>query len=65
MTLLETLGIGLPVADEAGRALNAAAKTAHEAGYGAQGVGQGALLARERLAAPLVALLAQEITQYA
>lgn len=64
MTLLETLGIDLTVAYDAGRALNAAAKTAHEAGYGAQWVGQGPRLARERLAAPLVALLAEEIKQY-
>jgi len=54
-----------PIAYDAGKALNAAAKTAHEAGYGAQWAGQGAPLARERQAAQLVALLAQEIKQHA
>jgi nitronate monooxygenase len=54
-----------PVAYDAGKALNAAAKTAHEAGYGAHWAGQGAPLAREQPAAHLVALLAQEIKQHA
>jgi nitronate monooxygenase len=54
-----------PIAYDAGKALNAAAKTAHEAGYGAQWAGQGAPLARERTVAQLVALLAQEIKQHA
>jgi nitronate monooxygenase len=54
-----------PIAYDAGKALNAAAKTAHEAGYGAQWAGQGAPLARERPAAQLVAFLAQEIKQHA
>ena len=48
-----------------GKALNAAAKTAHETGYSAQWAGQSAPLARERSAAQLVALLAQEIKQNA
>jgi nitronate monooxygenase len=54
-----------PIAYDAGKALNAAAKAAHEAGYGAQWAGQGAPLARQRPAATLVALLAQETKQYA
>jgi nitronate monooxygenase len=54
-----------PIAYDAGKALNAAAKTAREAGYGAHWAGQGAPLARERPAAHLVALLAQEIKQHA
>jgi nitronate monooxygenase len=52
-----------PIAYDAGKALNAAAKTAHEAGYGALWAGQGAPLARVRPAAQLVAMLAQEIKQ--
>jgi nitronate monooxygenase len=71
--LFTVLGAGVPprqipaypVAYDAGKALNAAAKTAHEAGYGAQWAGQGAPLARVRPAAQLVALLAQEIKQHA
>jgi nitronate monooxygenase len=54
-----------PIAYDAGKALNAAAKKAHEAGYGAQWAGQGAPLARQRPAPQLVALLAQEIKQHA
>ncbi|HTV98331.1 MAG TPA: nitronate monooxygenase [Steroidobacteraceae bacterium] len=54
-----------PIAYDAGKALNAAARTAHEAAYGAQWAGQGAPLARGRPAAQLVALLAQEIKQHA
>jgi len=53
-----------PIAYDAGKALNAAAKTAHETGYGAQWAGQGAPLVRERPAAELVALLAQETKQH-
>ena len=54
-----------PIAYDAGKALNAAAKTAHEAGYGAQWAGQGAPLARALPAAELVAVLARELAQHA
>jgi nitronate monooxygenase len=54
-----------PIAYDAGKALDAAARAAHEAGYGAQWAGQGAPLARARPAAQLIALLAQEIIQHA
>jgi nitronate monooxygenase len=50
-----------PIAYDAGKALNAAAKGAHESGYGAQWAGQGAPLARELPAAKLVAVLAEEL----
>src|SRR6202021_1029854 len=50
-----------PIAYDAGKALNAAAKAAHEAGYGAQWAGQGAPLARKLPAAQLVASLAEEL----
>jgi nitronate monooxygenase len=50
-----------PITYDAGKALNAAAKAAHEAGYGAQWAGQGAPLARELPAAELVASLAEEL----
>jgi nitronate monooxygenase len=49
-----------PIAYDAGKALNRAAKAAHEAGYGAQWAGQGAPLARELPAAELVSALAEE-----
>jgi nitronate monooxygenase len=49
-----------PIAYDAGKALNSAAKAAHEPGYGAQWAGQGAPLARELPAAELVAALAEE-----
>jgi nitronate monooxygenase len=49
-----------PIAYDAGKALNSAAKSAHEAGYGAQWAGQGAPLARELPAAELVSALAEE-----
>jgi len=49
-----------PIAYDAGKALNSAAKSAHEAGYGAQWAGQGAPLARELPAAELIAALAEE-----
>jgi nitronate monooxygenase len=52
-----------PIAYDAGKALNGAAKAAHEAGYGAQWAGQGAPLARALPAADLVAALAREIRQ--
>jgi nitronate monooxygenase len=50
-----------PIAYDAGKALNAAAKAAHEAGYGAQWAGQGAPLAQALSAAELVAILAEEL----
>ena len=52
---------GYPYAYDAGKALNAAAKAAHEAGYGAQWAGQGAPLARSLPAAELVLALDQEM----
>jgi nitronate monooxygenase len=50
-----------PVAYDAGKALNAAAKAGGEAGYGAQWAGQGAPLARAMPAAALVATIAGEM----
>jgi nitronate monooxygenase len=50
-----------PIAYDAGKALNSAAKAAHEPGYGAQWAGQGAPLARALPAAQLVAALADGI----
>jgi nitronate monooxygenase len=50
-----------PIAYDAGKALNAAAKGAHQSGYGAQWAGQGAPLARQLPAAQLVAALAEEL----
>jgi nitronate monooxygenase len=50
-----------PLAYDAGKALNAAAKTAGEAGFGAQWAGQGAPLARKMPAAMLVAELRSEL----
>jgi nitronate monooxygenase len=50
-----------PIAYDAGKALNAAAKAAGNAGYGAQWAGQGAPLARSMPAAQLVAALASEM----
>lgn len=50
-----------PIAYDAGKALNAAAKAAHESGYGAQWAGQGAPLARALPAAELVRVLAREL----
>jgi nitronate monooxygenase len=50
-----------PIAYDAGKALNAAAKAAHDSRYGAQWAGQGAPLARTLPAADLVAALAREI----
>jgi nitronate monooxygenase len=49
-----------PIAYDAGKALNSAAKAAHEPGYGAQWAGQGAPLVRTLPAAELVATLAEE-----
>ena len=50
-----------PIAYDAGKALNAAAKSAHEPGYGAQWAGQGAPLTRVLPAAELIAVLAEEL----
>lgn len=50
-----------PIAYDAGKALNAAAKAAREFGYGAQWAGQGAPLARALPAAELVRALAREL----
>jgi len=50
-----------PIAYDAGKALNAAAKAAGESGFGAQWAGQGAPLARALPAAELVAALKREM----
>lgn len=50
-----------PVAYDAGKALNAAAKAAGKTGFGPQWAGQGAPLARTLPAAELVAVLAKEM----
>ena len=50
-----------PIAYDAGKALNAAAKAAGESGFGAQWAGQGAPLARALPAAELVAAMAVEM----
>ena len=50
-----------PIAYDAGKALNAAAKAQGEHGYGAQWAGQGAPLARALPAAELIAVLAAEM----
>lgn len=50
-----------PIAYDAGKALNAAAKARGEAGFGAQWAGQGAALARSLPAGELVAVMAQEM----
>lgn len=50
-----------PIAYDAGKTLNAAAKVAGESGFGAQWAGQGAPLARAMPAARLIARLADEI----
>lgn len=50
-----------PMAYDAGKALNAAAKAKGESGYGAQWAGQGAPLARFMPAAELMAALVQEM----
>jgi nitronate monooxygenase len=52
-----------PIAYDAGKALNSAAKAAGEAGFGAQWAGQGACLARKMPAATLVAELRSEMEQ--
>jgi nitronate monooxygenase len=50
-----------PIAYDVGKSLNAAAKAAGEAGYGAQWAGQGAPLARAMPAGKLVATLVDEL----
>jgi nitronate monooxygenase len=52
-----------PIAYDAAKALNAAAKAAGEPGYAAQLAGQGAPLARPLPAAELVAVLAKELQE--
>ncbi len=52
-----------PIAYDAGKALNAAAKAAGEPGFGAHWAGQGAPLARAMPAAALVATLARELDE--
>jgi nitronate monooxygenase len=52
-----------PLAYDAGKALNAAAKIAYETGYGAQWAGQGAPLARCLRAGALALALAAELKQ--
>ncbi|WP_371432764.1 NAD(P)H-dependent flavin oxidoreductase [Novosphingobium sp.] len=52
-----------PIAYDAGKALNTAAKTRGEAGFGAQWAGQGARLARSLPAGKLVHTLAEELRQ--
>lgn len=54
-----------PIAYDAGKALNAAAKAAGESGYGAQWAGQGAPLNRPMPAGRLVELLWQEASRAA
>ncbi|UTS79361.1 NAD(P)H-dependent flavin oxidoreductase [Phaeobacter piscinae] len=51
-----------PIAYDAGKALNAAAKNRDEVGYGAQWAGQGAAQSRAMPTAELVATLARELT---
>ncbi|WP_159977195.1 MULTISPECIES: nitronate monooxygenase family protein [unclassified Novosphingobium] len=53
-----------PIAYDAGKALNAAAKARGEYGFGAQWAGQGAPLARAMPAAQLVEVLRQELAMY-
>lgn len=52
-----------PIAYDAGKALNVAAKAAGEGGFGAHWAGQGAPLGRTMPAADLIALLWREATQ--
>ncbi len=52
-----------PIAYDAGKALNAAAKAAGEHGFGAQWAGQGAPMARPMQAAQLVAALEAELRE--
>jgi nitronate monooxygenase len=54
---------GYPMAYDAGKALNAAAKAAGDGGFGAQWAGQGAPLSRPMPAAELVAVLRRELLE--
>ncbi|PNQ01424.1 nitronate monooxygenase family protein [Sphingobium sp. SA916] len=54
-----------PIAYDAGKALNAAAKAKGEGGFGAQWAGQGAPLARALPVAELISLLAREMQESA
>lgn len=54
---------GYPVAYDAGKALNAAARARGEYGFGAQWAGQGAPLSRPMPAARLVELLSRELAE--
>ncbi len=54
-----------PIAYDAGKTLNAAAKAKGEGGFGAQWAGQGAPLARALPAAELISLLAREMRESA
>ncbi len=54
-----------PIAYDAGKALNTAAKVSGEGGYGAQWAGQGAPLARFMPAADLIAQLQLEMAETA
>ena len=53
-----------PIAYDAGKALNAAAKTGGDSTYGAQWAGQGAPLARKLPAAELIVALASEMRRW-
>jgi nitronate monooxygenase len=64
VALGETLDVeppAYPIAYDAGKALNAAAKARGESGYGAQWAGQGAPLARAMPAADLIETLRREL----
>ena len=61
-TLRDTPTPAYPIAYDAGKALNAAAKAKGDGEYGAQWAGQGAPLARSLPAAELVAVLGAETT---
>ncbi len=54
-----------PIAYDAGKALNEAAKAAGETGFGAQWAGQGATRARAMSAGELMQLLRRELAEAA
>ena len=60
-TIAETAIAPYPMAYDAGKALNAAAKAKGETGFGAQWAGQAAALARDLPADTLVAVLHAEM----
>ena len=60
-TLSDRLPPDYPIAYDAGKALNAAAKAKGEHGFGAQWAGQGAPLSRAMSAAELVGILREEL----